>query len=215
MSSVFNIKEINVTNNNKVQTQEIVSLSGLNIGENMLKTSKRKIKNNLKQNPYVEDVKVHRRISGKVNIEIQERIPTYMIKFANAYAYINNQGYILEVTENPLEIPIIEGILTLEENIKAGNRLETEDLLKMQDVIKIMESAKLNYMDSIITSINISDSNNYVLRIDSEGKTIQFGDTMDSNIKFLKVKEVIEGQKNIEGEIYFQDKEKTVFREKV
>ena len=38
---------------------------------------------------------------------------------------------------------------------------------------------------------------------------------MDSNIKFLKVKEVIDGQKNIEGEIYFQDKEKTVFREKV
>ena len=57
MSSVFNIKEINVINNNKVQAQEIISLSGLNIGENMLKTSKRKIKNNLKQNSYIEEVK--------------------------------------------------------------------------------------------------------------------------------------------------------------
>ena len=64
-----------------------------------------------------------------------------MIKFGNAYAYINNQGYILEITDKEEAVPIITGYETLDENIQEGNRLNTEDLEKLNDVLKIMEAA--------------------------------------------------------------------------
>ena len=35
------------------------------------------------------------------------------------------------------------------------------------------------------------------------------------NVKLLKIEALIEQEKGIEGEIYFQDSEKTVFREEV
>ena len=40
--------------------------------------------------------------------------------------------------EEPLEIPVITGFSTANEEIKAGNRLNVDDLNKLDDVIKIM-----------------------------------------------------------------------------
>lgn len=215
MSSIFNIKQIVVSNNNKISSEEIISLSKLTIETNMFKTSNRVINNNVKVNPYIESVKVKRNLNGIVTLEVKERIATYMIKFSNSYAYINNQGYILEISETPLELPTITGFETSVEEIKEGNRLIVNDLKKLEDVIKIIESAKGNSLASLITSIDISQANNYKLTILSENKTVQFGDTTNINIKLLKIEEVIEQEKGISGEIYFQDLEKTVFRETV
>lgn len=215
LSSVFNITDIVVENNKKISEQEIVNLSGLVKNENMFKTTNKKIKEGIKQNPYIEDVVITRELSGKVKLKVIERTPTYMIKFANGYAYINNQGYILEISEEALHLPIITGFKTSSEEIKAGNRLEVDDLKELENVIKIMETAKNTSIADIITEIDISNSNNYKLVIASEGKTVQFGDLNNINVKILKIEYILEQEKGREGEIYFQNTEKAVFREKV
>ena len=215
MSSVFNIKEIVVSNNNKISSEEIIKLSGLTIGTNMFKTSNNFIRNGVKVNPYIENVRIRRDIRGTVELEVEERIATYMLKFANAYVYINNQGYMLEITETPLDLPIITGFETPAESIKEGNRLIVEDLKKLEDVIKIIESAKSNSLANLITEVNIEDSMNYVLTIASESKTVQFGDISNVNVKLLKIEALIEQEKGVAGEIYFQNSEKTVFKEEV
>ncbi len=215
LSSVFNITDIVVENNKKISEQEIVNLSGLVKNENMFKTTNKKIKEGIKQNPYIEDVVITRELSGKVKLKVIERTPTYMIKFANGYAYINNQGYILEISEEALQLPIITGFKTSSEEIKAGNRLVVDDLKELENVIKIMETAKNTSIADIITEIDISNSNNYKLVIASEGKTVQFGDLNNINVKILKIEYILEQEKGREGEIYFQNTEKAVFREKV
>lgn len=215
LSSVFNITDIVVENNKKISEQEIVNLSGLVKNENMFKTTNKKIKEGIKQNPYIEDVVITRELSGKVKLKVIERTPTYMIKFANGYAYINNQGYILEISEEALHLPIITGFKTSSEEIKAGNRLVVDDLKELENVIKIMETAKNTSIADIITEIDISNSNNYKLVIASEGKTVQFGDLNNINVKILKIEYILEQEKGREGEIYFQNTEKAVFREKV
>ena len=215
LSSVFNITDIVVENNKKISEQEIVNLSGLVKNENMFKTTNKKIKEGIKQNPYIEDVVITRELSGKVKLKVIERTPTYMIKFANGYAYINNQGYILEISEEALQLPIITGFKTSSEEIKAGNRLVVDDLKELENVIKIMETAKNTSIADIITEIDISNSNNYKLVIASEGKTVQFGDLNNINVKILKIEYILEQEKAREGEIYFQNTEKAVFREKV
>lgn len=215
MSSVFNIKEIVVSNNNKISSEEIIRLSGLTTGINMFKTSNKAVRNGIKANPYIENVRIKKDVTGTVELEIEERVPTYMLKFANAYVYINNQGYMMEITEKPLELPTITGFETPAETIKEGNRLIVEDLKKLEDVIRIIESSKSNSLENIITEVNIADSTNYILTIASELKTVQFGDISNVNVKLLKIEALIEQEKGIEGEIYFQNSEKTVFREEV
>ena len=215
LSSVFNITNITVTNNNKISEQEIISLSGLTKNENMFKVLNKKVEESIEQNPYIENVKITKTISGTVNLEVTERIATYMLKFANGYVYINNQGYMLEISQEPLELPIISGFKTPTENIKEGNRLVVEDLKELENVIKIMETAKTTSVGAIIAEIDISDPTNYKIIIPSENKTVEFGDLTNINVKILKIEYIIEQEKGKQGEIYFQGAEKAVFREKV
>ena len=210
LSSVFNI-----TNNNKISEQEIISLSGLTKNENMFKVLNKKVEESIEQNPYIENVKITKTISGTVNLEVTERVATYMLKFANGYVYINNQGYMLEISQEPLELPIISGFKTPTENIKEGNRLVVEDLKELENVIKIMEIAKTTSVGAIIAEIDISDPTNYKIIIPSENKTVEFGDLTNINVKILKIEYIIEQEKGKQGEIYFQGAEKAVFREKV
>ena len=215
MSSIFNIKRIEIANNNIISEEEIIRLSGIELDTNMFKYSKKNIKNNLKKNAYIEDVKVKRKINGTVILTIEERTPTYMLKFANSYVYINNQGYVLEISENPIEVPTITGYETQMDNIKEGDRLIVSDLQKLADVIKIMTSATETDFASLITSIDITSKTNYILTLASENKIVQFGETTNINVKILKIKEVLEREKGITGEIYFQDSERTIFKETV
>ena len=215
LSSVFNITNITITNNNKISEQEIISLSGLTKNENMFKISNQKVKEAVKQNPYIENVKITKTISGTVNLEVTERVATYMLKFANGYVYINNQGYMLEISQEPLELPIISGFKTPTEDIKEGNRLIVEDLKELENIIKIVETAKTTSVGAIIAEIDISDPTNYKIIIPSENKTVEFGELTNINIKILKIEYIIEQEKGRQGEIYFQSTEKAVFREKV
>ena len=216
MSSVFNIKEIVVENNNKVSSQEIVNLSTLTTGVNMFKITNKTIRDGVKTNTYIEDVSIKRSINGRVTLDINERVATYMLKFANAYVYINNQGYMLEISESPLEVPIITGFSTTNEEIKPGDRLNTEDLQKLDDVIKIIETSKNTPLANIITEIDISDSMNYKLTIASESKTVKMGEMTNINIKLQMAGKVLEAESGKVGEIYFQDNgKKAIFKEDV
>lgn len=93
LSPFFNIKNIEIVGNQKLTNEEIISLSQVQKDENTFKLVKSKVQKNIKQNAYVENVKIKRNLPDTITIEIEERTPTYMITFANAYAYINNQGY--------------------------------------------------------------------------------------------------------------------------
>ena len=61
LSPLFNIKEINVTGNSKLSKEEIISLSELKTDENTFKVSKKNIKNKVKANAYIENVKIEKR----------------------------------------------------------------------------------------------------------------------------------------------------------
>lgn len=218
LSSFFNIKKIEIVGNNKLTKDEAISLSQIEIEENTFKLSKNKIEKNIKQNAYVESVKIKRNLPSTILIEIEERVPTYMITFANAYAYINNQGYFVEVSKEKLELPIITGYATKEEDIQLGERLCTEDLQKLDDILQIMKAAESNEIANIVTKINISDKQDYVLELKSEKKTVHVGDTSNLSTKMLYIKEIIEQNKKIEGEILVNtdlNNKWAIFRKKV
>lgn len=214
-SGLFNIKTITVINNYKVDTTEIIQNSGLVVGNNMFKTLNSTSKSGIKSNPYIEDVKITKRLNGEITIEVTERTATFMLQRETDYAYINNQGYILENSYTQLDLPIIKGYSSKE--LVPGNRIDVNDLKKLDVIIQVMEAAKSNGIKDIITSIDISDENNFILEIPSEAKTVQFGDETNINVKILWIVDLINREKGIEGEIIVNvpDIKKVYFREKV
>ena len=218
-SPIFNIKEIQVTNNNITPSDTIISLSELKLDENIFKFNKYNVKNKIKENAYIEDVKIHRKIPNVVQIEITQRQPKYSIDFMGKYAYINSQGYILEVADTNNGLPIIQGIATNEEEIVPNSRLNEDDLTSLENIIKIMDIAKENNLDTKVTSIDITNKNQYSIYIQEEKKRIHLGENTNLGNKMLYAISIMEKEKGIEGDIYvngdLNNKFQPYFREKV
>ena len=217
LSPIFNIKDISVSGNEKISSEEILSLSQLKKDENIFKMNKKDTKEKVKQNAYIDTVEIKRTLPDKVIIVVTERIATYQINFANMYMLINNQGYMLEITEMNENMPIIVGVTTNEEEIKAGNRLCVEDLERLEDVLRISESARVNGLDKLITKIDITNKNDYVVEMKEEKKTVHFGDTTNLALKMLYVSDIISKEKD-EGEIFVNtdlENKGAIFRKKV
>ena len=220
LSPIFNITSIEVSGNSKISSETILSLSGLTINQNIFNFSTSQVRNNIKQNAYIESVEISRSLPDKVEITVEERVATYALTIGNAYAYINNQGYILEITSNKGSYPIISGYETPVEQIKEGSRLVTDDLEKLNDVLRIMESASIgdNNISELITQINIADKTNYILTLEKEKKTIYLGDTSNLSTKVLLINQILKEEKDNEGTIYLNvnlNTESPYFRETV
>ena len=217
LSPIFNITNIKVDGNEKISSEEIISLSQLKKGENIFKINKQETREKIKQNAYIDTVEIKRTLPDMLTIAVTERTATYQINFANLYMLINNQGYMLEATEMNENMPVIVGIATSEEDIKAGNRLCVDDLEKLEDVLKISESAKSNNLDQLITKIDITNKEDYVVEMKTEKKTVHFGDTTNLALKMLYVSDIISKEKD-EGEIFVNtdlENKGAIFRKKV
>ena len=221
VSPIFNIKEIQVINNKQIATETIISLSQLQEGQNIFRFNRNKVEKEIKTNPYVEIAEIKRKFPNKIEISIKERQKNYNVEFLNGYAYINNQGYILEISEQKLDLPVIKGIETEQEQIVAGNRLNTHDLGKIEVVIQIMNICRNYELEKKVSSIDITDKNNYIIYMEEERKTIYIGDGNNLNNKMLYVPAVIKENEGKEGNIYIDNIIDTVnkfqarFREKV
>ncbi len=217
-SNVFSIKEIQVEGNTKISDEEIISFSNIQKYSNMFHINKYASVQNIKKNAYIESVKIKRKLPNTIKIMVEEREVNYMLQFADSYVYINNQGYILEISNKKLEVPILAGITTDLSNIQAGNRMNLEDLNKMDMVIKIFESAKTNDMGNLISKIDISNDENYTLVLETEGKTVYLGDCSQLNTRMILLKGILEVEKGKVGEVFLNidlNTRKAYFRENV
>ena len=218
LSPYFNVTQIDVVGNERITKEEIISLSNITLNENTFKIQGNQVQQNIKQNAYIETVSIKRKLPGGIEITVKERKPTFMLSFANAYIYLNNQGYMLEISKTELKVPIITGFLTKEEDLHSGNRLCSEDLTRLGQALQIMQSAESNGIADLITKINIADKQNYILELKSEKKTVHIGDSSNLSTKMLYIISILNENKNIEGEIFVNtdlNSKGAVFRKKI
>ena len=141
-----------------------------------------------------------------------------MLQVAGSYAYINNQGYILELSDQKQEVPILTGFSIKEEEIQTGVRLPQADLEKLEVVLKVMESASGNEIANLITQIEVTNIQDIILRLEEEKKKIYLGEASNLSKQMRYIKVILEKEKGIEGDIFVNgdlNKSNPYFREKV
>ncbi len=219
LSPVFNIKNIQVQGNNGISAEQIISLSKVKKDMNLFKVSNKDTISAIKENPYVKSVEIKRTLPDTITFVITERVATYMLEYGSSYAYIDNQGYILEISANTKDgLSKITGYETNQSEIVPGKRLCENDLEKLNTVLRITASAKTNEIDNLITTINIEDANNYTLYLDSEQKTVYLGDCSNIETRMLYVKAILDKEKGNAGEIFVNmnlNEKYPFFRQKV
>ena len=201
-SPIFNVKNIEVVENTKVPNDTIISLSQIKLDQNIFKFNKNIVIKNIKENPYIDNIEIKRKLPNTVEIKVEERVAKYAVDYMGKYAYISTQGYILEIVEDNQKLPIIQGATTKEEEIQPGKRLNNEDLTRLGDVIKIMSAMSDNQLEGKVTSIDISNKNEYSIYLGEEKKTIHVGEATNLSNKLLYVRAIIEDEKSKEGDIF-------------
>ena len=203
LSPIFKINNIQVKGNEKIPTNEIISLSTIEKGTNLFRVSKRETIKKIKQNAYVESVTISRKILDTIEINIKERKVAYMLEYKGSYAYMDNNGYILEISSEEIEgIPKLKGYKTTEENIKLGNRLGQEDIENLKIISKILDVAENYEVKQYISSIDMEDKSNYILYLKSQNKTVHLGDTSNLDIKMLYLQSIIEKEQDKTGTLH-------------
>ena len=202
LSPLFNIKKIEVVNNQKISQEEIINLSGVKIGSNMFKYTQNGISNRLKEDAYVENVKINRKLPDTIQISIQEREAKLMLNYGNAYVYINNQGYILEISNKSINVPILKGFKTEEKDFVVGKRICNDDLEKLTTVIKIIDIAQSEEIISGIDAIDISDKMDLKILMERNQITAHLGDCSMLEERMLYIKKILEKMTGTPGDIF-------------
>lgn len=201
VSPIFNINEINVNGTEKIDVQTIISLSDLKIGDNIFKNNKIDIKNKIMENAYVDNVTIKRVLPNSIEINIKERKAKYQVQIMEGYIYIDYQGYILEKSEQKLDLPLIVGLNTSNEDLLTLKRIKDNDIDNINSLSKIINYSKEIGIYDYIAKINI-ENEEYILELDSVEKVAYLGDSTDIRNKLLYVKEFIEREKGEKGLIY-------------
>ena len=98
MTVLFNISSINIGKQSDMYTaDEIVMASGLNQGDNMLRTNFTKVEERIERSlPYVKDAVIVKNISGKITIDITDTKAAVIVKAPQGYFITDTDGKTLE-----------------------------------------------------------------------------------------------------------------------
>lgn len=219
-SPVFNISLITVTGNTTISESSIIDLSGFELDTNMFIISKLKAEYLILQNPYIQNVNINRNFPDEIEIWVEERTPEFVIISNNELVYIDVNTYVLEKNcDNSLGLITITGIHTEDEEVIEGNQLSAEDINIFNEVYEILDIAEEYDILNKITSIDITDKDEYYFNMENDGIDVYLGDNTNIGTKIMYVLAIMEENIGNSGTIFvngdFNDNFRAYFRKDV
>lgn len=205
-SRVFVVRDVMVVGNRNLLREEVVTQSGVNIGDNVLGISDQTLKQALEQNRYIEYLGHSFDYRGTLTLRIQERLGMAVVYDLGYYYVLDASGVVLECAGSayPTGVagPKVTGLdLSPNSRVTVGEKLPVNDkgqLEAMETVLTELESTNLLGRTSELSVKNTD--NIYILT--AEGAKIELGDTLSLRTKLLIGQEVLsvrEAQGNLLG----------------
>lgn len=146
-SELFETKTIEIVGNTIMSDDEIIKKLDIKVDKNIFMYNTKKMVNKLKNNPYIEEVKVKRNLPNSLNITIKEKEIYAILRDEKDYCYVDNQVKLIE------KIKDIEGDDTvkvdieyiIEDNdIRFKDKEEKDILINLLNAIKECNLSKKN-----------------------------------------------------------------------
>ncbi len=177
-SDFFNIEKINVDGNNILTDDIIIKASSINIGENIFRIKKSDALDNIDILSYIKAANIKRKLPDTININIEERKRAVQLKMLSSYLLIDNEGYVLEISDKRIDkLPSFVGFNI--DELEPGKNISSDDIgIKLLDFFN---------EDELIPTINKMNTINYdtygEINIDlNNGISVAFGPL--DNVKY-------------------------------
>jgi len=143
-TNYFEISDVIVSNNLQLSKDEIVSYSGVHIGDNTFKIKMSEVREKILKTPFIKDVIIKRKLPDKLLIEVVERRKIAAISYMGLYFFVDNEGIILYTSHEIDNTYIIEGFEF--ESFIEGEKIKVkndEDLKKVIALCSLLENSDL------------------------------------------------------------------------
>lgn len=151
-TKLVNVDRVVVKGNNYFLDSEIISMAHVKMGNNLIyKPGKIRIKSYLLQNPYIEKVKVRRRLPSTLVIKVREREQMAAIPYDGKYIVTDSDRIVLRKTTDMPHLTVIEGIKI--KKMKLAKELEGENSKHLNDsyeILNLMKDHKLFFKKIIV-----------------------------------------------------------------
>ncbi len=177
-SELFETKNIEIVGNTVLSDDEIIKKLDIKVDKNIFMYNTNKMINKLKDNPYIEDVKIKRNLPSGLKIAIKEKEIYAILIDGKDYCYIDNQANFIEQIKDIEKDDIVKvdvAYIIEDNNVKFKDKEEKDTLIKLLDAIKECNLSKkineINFEKSDIINIYTNDN-------------IQIKLNKDNNIKY-------------------------------
>lgn len=189
---MFGISEVQVVGNKTVTAEEIVKASGIELGENVFRFSKKKAIEGVTSITYVEGATIKRKFLAKVEIAVKEAEPGLIFDTPKEFIVCTMNGRVLEKTDDVTEIaaPLVFGVDVKRAEPSKNIQTSDNETLKMN-----LEYIRCFYNTehwSQIEEFYVGDISNFMLVLKS-GMKVTFGslDSTEALERKIKMMETI------------------------
>ncbi|MEW9122307.1 MAG: FtsQ-type POTRA domain-containing protein [Thermotaleaceae bacterium] len=181
-TDIFSIEKVTVNGNTVLTEEEVVHMSGINIGNQIFKEKTSEIRGVLLQNPYIKEAHIKRRLPNRIIINIAERQEVALVPFMDVFLVIDEEGMVLKSEKESQHLKSIVGLQF--DHFMEGEILdveESETLKKALEIIKGIDKRGIS-----ISGLDVTNRNNMVIRL-TENMICRIGDgtNMDYRLKLL------------------------------
>ena len=138
-SSLFAIKDIQVVGNRYYTPAQIIEMSGIESGKNLIFELKpREARNRLLETPYIRVASVDRVPLSTVRITVEERVEYAAVSFQEQYIIIDREGTVLRIAEEPPAITVMEGMEI--KQMEEGKPVKAEQTYLLTETLKLLNA---------------------------------------------------------------------------
>ena len=195
VSRVFIVRDVMVVGNRNLLREEVVTQSGVQVGDNMLSITSGMLRDRLEQNRYIEYQSHGFDYRGRLTIRIHERLGMAVVYELGYYYVLDASGMVLECVGSGYPSGVAGPKVS-------GFALEQNSRITVGEILPVASKGQLEAMK---LAINALDETNMLARtalldvantynmyaMTSEGAMIILGDDRDLRTKLLIAKEVI------------------------
>jgi cell division protein FtsQ len=168
---IFQVKTIAVEGVHSLTDEKVISLSGIQQGDNFFYLDTWHAKKDLRQNPFVETVQIRRALPNNVTIAITERKSVGYIVTSDGYIQVGEDGRLLAIqqTLSNYSLPVISGV-ELSELPEIGGFIKNE---KLKQALEILQNCDQSLLDNI-AELNVGQEY-YILAYTNQKLEVRLG----------------------------------------
>ena len=175
----FKVDQVVVSGNSRYSAEEIIEVSGVEQGDNLILMDKYHIAEKLyTELPYITEVRINRKLPDVLMVEVAETQAVAAIKGGSSTWLMDSGGKLLEVVSTSMAKKYItlEGLTAESPAISGKLKLGEESPISAQRLLELMQALKQWGMLEKTTSLDASDPDYMVLSYDGRFQVEMFYD---------------------------------------